>query len=481
VSALASSPLSTPFTGVSGAGDPLGGITPFGFQIPQGSPGEIEAASDTCRHGAIGLLAQGQGVGQGTQLAVAGWQGNAQAAFSGYATLAGMVLETNTRACSTAASALDELASELARAQKITRQAASDCERYQQQLTAAEQEHSLQAQEAQNFSQQAALAAHPHIRSQLNQQATAASDLAQAAQGQASRARAGVEAASQQGRDAARAYQQQAEGIASRIKAAGDQIGIVERMPGGAPIPIDVTPGDVNVAKRILRGAGNLATAAKAARDPALLRRLAGGALSPAAASVFLHALHIDEEEAEKPELGNLWDAAGGFLHAASFGIINFGNPDTARYRAGEIDAAIPVDPDSLGVDGADAARVAEDGERALGEGAEAAAVDPAKFSDYIFKEGADHGKDAIFRSYGYGPGDSEELAETYRTQAATQYADGNYTLGKLDQYGQRITVDIRLQGQGVAAGRSTIVKAGFMIDPDGSIRLITPFAGFGQ
>jgi hypothetical protein len=109
----------------------------------------------------------------------------------------------------------------------------------------------------------------------------------------------------------------------------------------------------------------------------------------------------------------------------------------------------------------------------------EGASVDAAKFSDYVFKEGATHGKDAIFHSYGYGAADSNALAADFEAQGAAQYRAGNYTLGKLDQYGQRVTIPIRLEGQGAAAGRVTTINTGWMIESDGSIRLLTPFAGF--
>ncbi len=66
-----------------------------------------------------------------------------------------------------------------------------------------------------------------------------------------------------------------------------------------------------------------------------------------------------------------------------------------------------------------------------------AAAASVAKFSDYIFKPGAIHGKDAVFTSYGYSSADSQALAAEYEQQAATQYGAGDYQLGKLDQYGR--------------------------------------------
>ncbi|MFE4949603.1 RHS repeat-associated core domain-containing protein [Leifsonia sp. NPDC056665] len=110
-----------------------------------------------------------------------------------------------------------------------------------------------------------------------------------------------------------------------------------------------------------------------------------------------------------------------------------------------------------------------------------AATVPVSKFSDYIFKEGASHGKDAVFRSYGYGSDDSQSLATLYEQQAATKFAAGDYTLGKADQYGQRINISITLRGQGAAAGRSTELVSGWMIRGDGSITLNTPFSGFAK
>jgi hypothetical protein len=70
-------------------------------------------------------------------------------------------------------------------------------------------------------------------------------------------------------------------------------------------------------------------------------------------------------------------------------------------------------------------AGVASGAGRAVGEsGAEASAVDglPSvrssvdvnKFSKYIFKEGAGHGKDKVFRSLGYDAQSSEKLAQEW-------------------------------------------------------------------
>jgi hypothetical protein len=104
--------------------------------------------------------------------------------------------------------------------------------------------------------------------------------------------------------------------------------------------------------------------------------------------------------------------------------------------------------------------------------------IDSRKFSDDIFKEGATHGKDKVFRSLGYGREHSEMLVE-HRKQASERYASGVYELGKKDQYGQRIDIEIVLEGIGPAAGKSSSLRSGWMIRPDGSVSLNTPFSGF--
>jgi len=63
--------------------------------------------------------------------------------------------------------------------------------------------------------------------------------------------------------------------------------------------------------------------------------------------------------------------------------------------------------------------------------------------------------------------------------QAADKFAKGEYTLGKLDQYGQRINIEIEVPGIGDAAGKISHMQSGWMIQAGGSISLTTPFSGF--
>jgi filamentous hemagglutinin len=53
--------------------------------------------------------------------------------------------------------------------------------------------------------------------------------------------------------------------------------------------------------------------------------------------------------------------------------------------------------------------------------------------------------------------------------------------LGTLDQYGQRINIEIVLNGVGKFASKTAYLRSGWMILEDGSIKLNTPFSGFAR
>jgi filamentous hemagglutinin len=105
--------------------------------------------------------------------------------------------------------------------------------------------------------------------------------------------------------------------------------------------------------------------------------------------------------------------------------------------------------------------------------------ADPRKFSGYVFKENADHGKDVIFKSLGYTKQHSDILAEIYRKQGAEKFEKKDFVLGKKDCYGQRITIEIVLPGIGEYRAKTVHIRTGWMILADGGIKLLTPFTGF--
>ncbi len=107
--------------------------------------------------------------------------------------------------------------------------------------------------------------------------------------------------------------------------------------------------------------------------------------------------------------------------------------------------------------------------------------VDSRKFSDYIFNDAYDDGKKAIFNSYGYGKSNSDELASLYQKQAYEQFNSGNYVSKGNNGYGEVISIEINVPGIGSASGKSGKFITGWMVNPDGTIKLTTPFAGFGK
>lgn len=96
------------------------------------------------------------------------------------------------------------------------------------------------------------------------------------------------------------------------------------------------------------------------------------------------------------------------------------------------------------------------------------------KFSKYVFRDDSD--KKELFELWGYSIIDSEELQQEFIQQAERSYSTGDYELGKLNDYGQRITIKITLQRKN-KDGYVTF-DSGWMVYPNGKIILITPYGG---
>lgn len=96
------------------------------------------------------------------------------------------------------------------------------------------------------------------------------------------------------------------------------------------------------------------------------------------------------------------------------------------------------------------------------------------KFSDYVFV--AKNGKKELFTAWGYDTIDSEDLANIYKEQAELAYSVGDYVLGKLNEYGQRISIEITLTRRD--NGKKVTFMSGWMVYPDGEISLATPYGG---
>lgn len=101
-----------------------------------------------------------------------------------------------------------------------------------------------------------------------------------------------------------------------------------------------------------------------------------------------------------------------------------------------------------------------------------------SKYDPYLFdvKGAYGHGKNKAFESWGYTVADSAWLQKELEEQALYKYISGDYTLGKLDKNGQRIDIRIELDRKDKSGSVSFL--SGWMVYPDGQIKLNTPYGG---
>lgn len=104
------------------------------------------------------------------------------------------------------------------------------------------------------------------------------------------------------------------------------------------------------------------------------------------------------------------------------------------------------------------------------------AICDLSKFENYIFHPTKNEGKKALFESWGYGIMDSLWLREELIRQAREKYANGDFVSGKLNEHGQRISIEIILPRKDKIGTVSFM--SGFMVYPDGVIQNTTPYGG---
>ena len=95
-----------------------------------------------------------------------------------------------------------------------------------------------------------------------------------------------------------------------------------------------------------------------------------------------------------------------------------------------------------------------------------------SKFKDYIFSDKyAWNGKRDLFESLGFTSEDSELLQQEYEKQAVKKYCESEYVLGKLNEHGQRINIDILFN----KGDRQIKFVSGWMVKPKGLITNNTP------
>lgn len=103
---------------------------------------------------------------------------------------------------------------------------------------------------------------------------------------------------------------------------------------------------------------------------------------------------------------------------------------------------------------------------------------DYSKFDPYLFdpENFYKHGKNRAFESWGYSISDSLWLKDETEKQALEKYLSGEYALGKLDKYGQRISIHIEIPRKDRSGTVSFL--SGWMVKPNGKLKLNTPYGG---
>lgn len=367
-----SSPL-LPFGGgapaLSIGSNPLAGATPFGFEIPQGDPGEISAAASQMHGQATSFHQAASSVSSGAQVAIADWQGAAEVAFGECAGRIVAALRTNADAFDRGARAMSRLAEVLRTAQETCRRAAAECDTEQRLMVAAQTQANQHGQAASTYEQQAANATHPAVQTQLNGLATAARGEQQTAQRTANDAQGRLTGWQTRGQQAARDYEIQATQLAGEISGAADEVRRVPAPAGGAPVPITITRADSQLAWALA-----LAVARRdqeVCENPADAVGRGFGPINPATALAFQRDLAEQirkQEAAAQPKKGNIVDALGGVVSGV-VGTHVFGNQNTSLYQNEDnvfmVVSMIPIDPEA---DAKDVVEVTEHGVVALTE-----------------------------------------------------------------------------------------------------------------
>ena len=82
--------------------------------------------------------------------------------------------------------------------------------------------------------------------------------------------------------------------------------------------------------------------------------------------------------------------------------------------------------------------------------------------------------KNSCLKVGGYSIMDSQYLQQEFIKQAKLASSVGDYELGLLNEYGQRISIEIRLKKKN--KNEYTTFVSGWMVYPNGKIILTTPF-----
>lgn len=223
-------------------------MSSFGFEVPHGDPGALDAAAAAWRGLAVAFDTQGQSVAAASQVALGAgsWEGQAAGAFSGRAESLIGAMKGNVGACGSAAQALSRLSQALETAQRITRQALSDCGSAQSTADSQQSAADSAGASAQAAERAASTAVHPSVANHLSDQASQARSQQSAAQGAADQARKSLAAAQSRGQHAVQAYQQEAQSLAGVLRSAAGELRPTPDLGHGWADPVVTWAGHAN-------------------------------------------------------------------------------------------------------------------------------------------------------------------------------------------------------------------------------------------
>jgi hypothetical protein len=321
------------------------GLTEFGFEVPAGDPGGVSDAARALAKLGAALSEHAHHVSRAESQARGDecWAGEAANAYGAYSGRLAHGASANGSALQSAASALRGFAHDLEHAQKITRAALADCVRLQQQMSVQRGLAAAAAQTSLAATNQAISAPHPALASDYQRQAAEALRRQITAHAAADAAETELEAAKRRGRHASEAYTHAADAIGRQLHAVGGELHRAPKLSGRPPVPVSVTPEDVQLANALMHAAEVLGPEDLDPFEGTQLERLLGRRLTPGAIQQLTEDLREKQAEEGPRPWGSMADRFGGEIHGL-VGIHVFGNRETGGYRTGDRLGGIATD-----------------------------------------------------------------------------------------------------------------------------------------
>ena len=100
------------------------------------------------------------------------------------------------------------------------------------------------------------------------------------------------------------------------------------------------------------------------------------------------------------------------------------------------------------------------------------------KISKYLLSE---KGKLGLMQSMGYSSEDADYLYNTIAENAKKKFYSGEYILGSLNIYGQKVNIELELKGKGLKENQTYRFITGWTAYPNGKLHNNTPFGGWAE